>query len=50
MDGDRDDLALVRILSQPEFKTRLKKHINFTESLARGVLWLKREDWETDSA
>ena len=48
MDGDKDDAALVRILSQPEFKTKMENKINFIESLSRGVLWLKREDWETD--
>ena len=47
MDGDKDDLALVRILSQPEFKTKMENKINFIEALARGVVWLKREDWES---
>lgn len=47
MDGYKD-LALVMILSQLEFKTKMENKINFIESLARTHIWLKREDWETD--
>ena len=39
--GDKDDLALVRILAQPEFKIKLESKINFDRSLKYGYIHLK---------
>ena len=40
--GEREDMALVRILSQPHFKMKLEGKIDFEESFKNGFLCRKR--------